>query len=107
MADEKLPDYIEEALGALVERASAPSFNDNLPVSEEVQQQRYDSNLAIAREDALLAIAKAISEREAAALERAAKVCEAVSFAEHSCATDAEHKAQRIRALIHKEPANG
>lgn len=64
-----------------------------------------------------LAIHRYAREREAAALERAAKVCDsgvlgngkftaenAISWARD---TEAERLAAMIRALIHKEPANG
>lgn len=102
MADEKLPEAVEEVLEVLRGfTISGLESGDDLG---------YEAAVAHANgviSSARAAIHRYAREREAAALERAAQVCEAVSFAEHSCATDAEHKAQRIRAMIHKEPANG
>ena len=91
MADEKLPEYVAGALAAFAHGESS-----DIPVA---------------------AINRFAREREAAALERAARVCDsgvlgngkftaenAISWARD---TEAERLAAMIRALIHKEPANG
>lgn len=107
MADEKLPEYVEKAIDRVERWCIARDSYAVLPIGWSTTDDVPPIHRYV---EIRSSIAKAIREREAAALERAARVCEAVEDDEHE---DHESRStagclhRRIRALIHKEPANG
>lgn len=112
MADEKLPEYVEEALNVFQD-ASTDKGGFMGPVGFDDAVRK----MFLSKVDLRSTIHRYAREREADALERAARVCDsgvlgngkftaenAISWARD---TEAERLAAMIRALIHKEPANG
>lgn len=90
MGDEKLPDYLEGAL------KGAEIYGDDA-YGVETPRHRI-----------VAAIHRYAREREAAALERAAKVCAEVDASRRDdSADDCELCAKAIRAMIQNEPVNG
>lgn len=108
MADEKLPDDLDLALIELMNRTCGCV-------------SRHSGNGSEEHADLVAAIHRYAREREAAALERAAQVCDRVAGGgemktiglpfTHDGGKVYDHGANycawEIRALIHKEPANG
>ena len=103
MADEKLPEYVEKVVAdaclAIMSKDTEPFSAADVALSVRARLREMIHRYA--------------RGREAAALERAAKACEEIGS--HGCcdtwcrtgADDCGDCAKAIRALIHKEPANG
>lgn len=104
MADEKLPDAVEDALDELIDQV-IDSYQNGLLNKALRLHQRVE---VAARGGARLAIHRYAREREAAALERCLKIADQhADINAHGDANDALRISGAIRALIHKEPANG
>jgi len=87
MADKKLPEYIEDAFAVVIETYHAFSSGPSILTLR-------------------AAIHRYAREREAAALEKAARACATlqVDYGTHICAS---LFARHVRSLIQKEPAKG
>ena len=116
MDDEKLPEYVEEALNVFQD-ASTDKGGFMGPVGFDDAVRK----MFLSKVDLRSAIHRFAREREAAALERAAKVCDRVAGGGEMMAIGlpvthdggkvydhgANYCSWEIRAMIHKEPANG
>lgn len=98
MADEKLPEYVEKVVAdaclAIMSKDTEPFSAADVALSVRARLREMIHRFA--------------REREAAALERCLKIADQhADINAHGDANDALRISGAIRALIHKEPANG
>jgi acyl-CoA reductase-like NAD-dependent aldehyde dehydrogenase len=99
---ERLPEYVEEAIGEHEESNQADQFRDQAPVCEEEQYRRWKVRCDGSRLALQDAIHRYAAEERNKVLEEAAKACE-----QAKPSWNRNDLAERIRALKTKERADG